>query len=272
MDERRSVSVEARGAAKDGAETTETAQGRKRTYEAIEPEADGFVSLATTEKKKKKRRKKKSKAEEKIVNFKMMDAGEASAFFRDVCIGNGALEAIEYEEAFPQIDNFVDLQNVSRSLKKLPNLVRRITPGVFRSDDRESATNGAPVLLILCSGAKRATEIIKALRKLRGLRLGKLFAKHIKLKEHIETVRNTAFPIAIGTPNRVERLLAMNALSLARTRVLLIDTFRNDKQMTVFDMRETSKDLLDVISKHVVPEVRSRKKGEASVPLRLGLF
>ena len=120
--------------------------------------------------------------------------------------------------------------------------------------------------MILCAGAKRATDLIKALRPLR-VRVGKLFSKHIKFSEHVSLLRETEIPVAVGTPNRVLKLVSNGALSLSRVSILLIDTFRNQKQMTVLDIKDTKQDLLSLLRNHVI--LKTMKTSET---MRIGLM
>lgn len=72
--------------------------------------------------------------------------------------------------------------------------------------------NGAPTLLFLAGAALRvadATRVLKDkdMRGEKGGDVAKLFAKHIKLEEHIAFLRRTKLSAAVGTPGRIGKLL-----------------------------------------------------------------
>ena len=226
---------------------------RARVHEDLEPQIE---SLKT-----KKRKKDKSKRH--VVNFKEMDAEAQRVYLSKVLVDSGTMAEIEMEGVLTR-ERMYDLQNTSRSVKKICGLVRNVLS--LPETSTEEKKTGSPRVLILCAGAKRATDLIKALRPLR-VRVGKLFSKHIKLSEHVSLLRETEIPVAVGTPNRVLKLLSNGALSLSRVSVLLIDTFRNQKQMTVLDIKDTKQDLLSLLRNHVI--LKTMKTSET---MRIGLM
>lgn len=50
-------------------------------------------------------------------------------------------------------------------------------------------------------------------------KIAKLFAKHFKVQEQIELLSKQYFPVAVGTPNRLSKLVELGALSLSRVKV-----------------------------------------------------
>ena len=76
--------------------------------------------------------------------------------------------------------------------------------------------NGAPTLLFVAGAALRVADATRVLRdkELRGEKGGdvaKLFAKHIKLEEHVAFLRRTKLGAAAGTPGRLGKLLERGA-------------------------------------------------------------
>lgn len=72
--------------------------------------------------------------------------------------------------------------------------------------------NGAPTLIFIAGAALRVADVTRILKdkKLRGDKGGevaKLFAKHIKLEEHVTFLRRTKLSAAAGTPGRLGKLL-----------------------------------------------------------------
>jgi hypothetical protein len=84
---------------------------------------------------------------------------------------------------------------------------------------------GCPVVLIICASANRATEIVKSISaRLIKCKIGKLFAKHFKITEQIELLSKEIYPVCIGTPNRLNKLIEMGALHLSKVKAVLIDS------------------------------------------------
>jgi len=68
---------------------------------------------------------------------------------------------------------------------------------------------GSPHTLVVAGAGLRAADLTRALRRFQTKEsmVAKLFAKHIKLKEAVETVKKTRMGIGVGTPQRVIDLL-----------------------------------------------------------------
>ena len=87
---------------------------------------------------------------------------------------------------------------------------------------------GSPLVLIITAGAARSAEIVKSESVYRRCKIAKLFAKHFKVEEQVEMLRES-HPIAIGTPNRLKKLLDIGALSLASTKLVIVDIAVDNK-------------------------------------------
>ena len=73
-------------------------------------------------------------------------------------------------------------------------------------------SNGAPTLIFVAGAALRVADVTRILKdkRLRGDKGGeiaKLFAKHIKLEEHVAYLKRTKIAAAAGTPGRLGKLL-----------------------------------------------------------------
>lgn len=142
---------------------------------------------------------------------------------------------------------------------------------------------GSPMVLIVCISARRAVQVLKQLSPL-NVRAAKLFAKHMDLDEQITILRTNSFGIAVGTPNRLLKLVESGgnggdgsgsdsdsddsdddsgstggALSLDGTELLVIDNHEDSKAFTVCTMNDTAPDLMQFLHKAVVPQMRKRK-------------
>lgn len=115
-----------------------------------------------------------------------------------------------------------------------------------------SAENGSPHTLVVASAGLRAADLTRALRKFRtkDAMVAKLFAKHIKLKEAIETVKMTRINIGVGTPQRLIDLLEDGALSIEHLERVVVDASHIDqKKRGILDMKETQTPLVQLLSR-----------------------
>lgn len=115
-------------------------------------------------------------------------------------------------------------------------------------------------ILVLSSSAIRATEIIRIfgdLRKQCGI--GKCFAKHFKIEEQLKFFDNKRPAISVGTPNRLIKLFASGHeyFSFENTKLVIIDTHRDQKQRNIFEIPETCGDLLDFYSETIRPALEA---------------
>jgi hypothetical protein len=119
---------------------------------------------------------------------------------------------------------------------------------------------GCPLLLVLCSSAIRATQIIKSMcAKLIKCKIAKLFAKHFKVEEQMEMLSKEYSPIALGTPNRVAKLIELGALSLRRTVLVLVDVTPDSKQFNILTLNEVKHDFYRLLYNQILPEKKHLK-------------
>lgn len=123
------------------------------------------------------------------------------------------------------------------------------------SSSSSTENNGAPLVLIVTASAHRATQIIKSISsKLISIKIGKLFAKHFKLVEQIEMLSKENYPIVIGTPNRLNKLIENGALSLHRVKIVLMDYTNDAKQFNLLTLPEVKNDFYEFFYNHVYKE------------------
>jgi hypothetical protein len=117
--------------------------------------------------------------------------------------------------------------------------------------------------------------------------IGKLFARHLKLDEQIAQLRGEAkrirvavrcqaqivfcfccsrslfiynvFPVQVGTVNRILKLLDSGALSIERTRYLVVDCEQTVKKLLIFNMPDSRLDFLRLFTNYIEPRVVADK-------------
>ena len=72
--------------------------------------------------------------------------------------------------------------------------------------------------------------------------IGKLYAKHFKIHEQISALKDK-IAVAVGTPNRLNKLIQLNALSLKHTRLVVIDTKKDSKNFTILTLKGVREDM-----------------------------
>jgi hypothetical protein len=143
------------------------------------------------------------------------------------------------------------------------------------ASDKSQREMGQPFVLLLSSSAVRANELAKDLRvKLRNLKTAKLFAKHLKVDAQVEVLQSEFNALAVGTPNRLIKLLELNAMSLARCRLVVLDSsFKDSKSFDLLTLPGVAKDTALLLRDHVLPAMLARKeRKDVKEQLRLALF
>ena len=119
---------------------------------------------------------------------------------------------------------------------------------------------GCPIVLIVCASAQRASEIIKSVSaKLIKCKIAKLYAKHFKVQEQIEMLSKEYYPIAIGTPNRLSKLIEMGSLSLKHTKIALVDITLDSKRYNILTLNEIKQDFYKLLYNDLYAQKRHIK-------------
>ncbi|KAM0718207.1 hypothetical protein Q7P37_006539 [Cladosporium fusiforme] len=149
----------------------------------------------------------------------------------------------------------------TRTTDKLPAFLEQFA-GPRRSKKGSKLLNapeakGSPHTLIVAGGGLRAADLTRALRKFqtKDCMVAKLFAKHIKIKEAIETVKKTRIGVGVGTPQRIIDLLEDGALKPDCIERIVIDASHIDvKKRGILDMKETQVPLVQLLTRSDLKE------------------
>lgn len=163
----------------------------------------------------------------------------------------------------------------SRATGSLPEFLKE-----FASDNLAYASKetGRPHTLVVAGAALRAADLTRTLRQFQaaGAKVGKLFAKHIKMEEakkfcktkryalildvEIPGLLSISMSLGVGTPQRMSDLLDDGALSSDCLKTIVIDASHIDqKKRGILDMRETLLPLIKLLTRSEL-----RKKYDAS--------
>ncbi|OQR83324.1 ubiquitin-specific protease [Achlya hypogyna] len=155
--------------------------------------------------------------------------------------------------------HFTEIKQFGKhNLDSLTRFLRALCPEwKFAFKGKGIKDKSSPILLIVCSSALRAVEIGKAIAGFK-CHVAKLFGKHLKLEEQVENLKRW-HPIAIGTPGRIKTLLEMKGLSLECTTHVVVDMHRDSKNMSILELKDTSKDMIDCIRDSMLPRLTTNK-------------
>ncbi|TDL27525.1 hypothetical protein BD410DRAFT_713917 [Rickenella mellea] len=185
------------------------------------------------------------------------------------------MSAMELDDIRIPESNVADttLWTAPRTLDQLGDFVAKVLPTLRTRLSQKSKSLGAPTLLFLTGAAMRVVDVTrilkdKAIRGEKGGEVAKLFAKHVKLEEHINYLRRTKVGAAVGTPGRIGKLLqAPNALSIsALTHIILDVSFRDTKKRSLLDIPEVR----DEVFKTVLGDANvqeARRQGKIQIVL-----
>jgi protein CMS1 len=152
-----------------------------------------------------------------------------------------------------------------RATRNLPHFLKR-----FAGDNLAYASEetGSPHTLVVAGAAMRAADLTRTLRVFQAedAKVGKLFAKHIKMEEAMEFCKknryapflnleipglhNVSISLGVGTPKRIADLLDDGALSSDHLKTVVIDASHIDqKRRGILDMRETLLPLVKLLTR-----------------------
>lgn len=133
-----------------------------------------------------------------------------------------------------------------------------------------------PLVLIVCSSARRAVAVLKEIESLH-VRIAKLFAKHMDVEDQINLLQEKSHAIAVGTPNRLLKLyesgtpqhhdakekkltpsISVASLHLHQTQLIVIDSWEDSKRFTVCTLNDTAPDLMKLFMNAIIPEIQQR--------------
>lgn len=140
--------------------------------------------------------------------------------------------------------------NQVRTCDETSNLPDRIQGLISRRKMKRWKEKQSPCVLIVCLSARRAVQMLKELAPF-NIRAAKLFAKHMSIDTQKELLEDGAFGIAVGTPHRILALLQEKALTLKSTKLVVLDTFQNQKGFSVYTLPDTMTATKDLLQDHV---------------------
>ncbi|KAF2427588.1 hypothetical protein EJ08DRAFT_592794 [Tothia fuscella] len=174
------------------------------------------------------------------------------------------LTTVELEELYLPTKAILDTSSWEemRDLTQLPAFLRKFAePG--ETLEVGPLSKGSPHTLVITAAGLRAADLTRALRTFesKDSKVAKLFAKHIKLKEAIETCSKTRMSIGVGTPHRIADLLDDGALSSKHLKRIVIDaSYIDQKKRGILDMQDTEPPLIRLLTRPALTELYQAKE------------
>ncbi|XP_066346902.1 uncharacterized protein [Miscanthus floridulus] len=115
---------------------------------------------------------------------------------------------------------------------------------------------GSPTLLVISSSALRSLDLLRGLKMFTNeCRPVKLFAKHLKVEQQVAMLQ-ARVNIACGTPSRIKKLIDMEALSLSRLKLVVLDMQKDAKSFTLFTLPQVSNEFWNLYKCYLDPKIR----------------
>ncbi|KAM8976170.1 protein CMSS1 isoform 1-T1 [Pelodytes ibericus] len=170
---------------------------------------------------------------------------------------------IELEELKLPDSGYAKANDLSHTLSSYLNL---ICPKWSKLSKKHKEKKSL-LLLVVCSSAHRALELIKLINAFKGdAKIMKLFAKHIKIQDQIKWLGKNIIHLGVGTPGRIKALIEQDGLSLESLKYLVLDwNWRDQKLRRMMDIPEVKKETLELLEGGILS---ASKEGS----LKLGLF
>ncbi|XP_060944969.1 protein CMSS1 [Limanda limanda] len=245
-------------------ETTDKAKKKKKSEESqgVIPQQKETEDEKST-KPKKKRKKKKKTITDVLASSEPKPGCAAdlqsmvSLYFSD------KRSVIEQEELTLEDSCFLSSNDLTHTLSSYLKLVCPKWAKIQKQHTEKSSV----ILLIVCSSALRAIELIKQLTTFKGeTKAMKLFAKHIKIEEQVNLLQKGVTHIGVGTPGRISALIEKDGLTLKSLRYVVLDwNLRDQKLRRMVDIPEIKLDFMKLLEGGILTGCREGK-------LKIGLF
>lgn len=146
------------------------------------------------------------------------------------------------------------VSNPSKKHKEVPFFaaIQKAIPDFQNVKKHALQEPGSPLALIISISAGRCIDLIKKEAKHLRCKVAKLFAKHFKVEEQVEILREK-HAVAVGTPNRLKKLVDIGALSLASTKLIIVDMAPDEKTFSLLNSPNVKGDFFMFLCENVLP-------------------
>ncbi|KAF2805393.1 uncharacterized protein BDZ99DRAFT_467003 [Mytilinidion resinicola] len=163
------------------------------------------------------------------------------------------MSSVELEDRFIPVRAIQDTSEWEWP-RNLEHLAKFLKKSCGKLKPVSTSSKGSPHTLIVAGSGIRAANLARALKDglpnegVKAPKVGKLFAKHIKLKEAIEFCSREGMDFGVGTPQRISELLESSALKCSNLKHIVIDaSYIDEKKRGILDMKDLHKAVLDLL-------------------------
>ncbi|KAJ9608033.1 Protein cms1 [Cladophialophora chaetospira] len=177
--------------------------------------------------------------------------------------------SIELEEQYLPSKAFLDTTGFdkNRIAANLPAYLERFS--IEGKDGLSTCKEKAsPHTLVVTLSGMRTADLARELRVFQNdeSHLGKLIAKHMKLKDNIKLMQETKIGIAISTPMRFKQLIDADALKTRDLRRIVVDgSYRDDKKNTILTMNQTFQPLVALLNEDTIRKRYGTEEGRVDI-------
>ncbi|XP_033984729.1 protein CMSS1 [Trematomus bernacchii] len=170
---------------------------------------------------------------------------------------------IEQEELALQDPSFLSCNDLTHTLS---SFLKQVCPK-WSKVQKQHKEKSSVVLLIICSSALRAIELLKQMTAFKGeAKAVKLFAKHIKIEEQVKLLQKGVTHVGVGTPGRISALIEKDGLSLKALKYVVLDwNWRDQKLRRMVDVPEVKLDFMKLLESGILNGCKEGK-------VKIGLF
>ncbi|ORX59228.1 hypothetical protein BCR36DRAFT_343073 [Piromyces finnis] len=250
----------------DNEEDNEISEEKKAKQEQEAKEKEALKKAKAKKKREEMKKKKRIRLEkEKLEQENEKKSKSDSEIFWSSIDGNNSVTQIEKDEI--NDGSFVNssFSSEQRTLTNLSSYIKQVYPNWKKhlgKPPKESDYHGQPSVLVVTQSAIRAVEVIRALSEFsKYCKVGKLFSKHMKVKEQVEFLSKSVVKIAVGTPNRLIKLAENDSLNMNKLDLLVIDyNYKDSKNRNIFEIPEIRKDLLIFIKQYCIDRIKDQSQ------------
>lgn len=245
-------------------EDTEDSEEKKAKQEAEAKEKEAQKKAKAKKKREEMKKKKRMRLEkEQLEKENEKKSKSDSEIFWSSIDSNNSVTQIEKDEINDECFVNSSFTSEQRTLSNISSFIKQVYPNWKKNlgkPPKESDYKGQPSVLVVTQSAIRAVEVIRALNEFsKYCKVGKLFSKHMKVKEQVEYLQKSVVKIAVGTPNRLIKLAENESLDMNKLDLLVIDyTFKDSKNRNIFEIPEIRKDLLTFIKQHCINRIKEQ--------------
>lgn len=217
--------------------------------------ANAAAATNRASKPKKRKHSRGARGEQKDVDLSTPSKVSEYIYGAYAAIMEGKLSILEMQDSRPNPNQFHSTDSLLNEniLQVVQRCITNWEPTLKKAFS--SKPSSSTTVLVVSGSSNRACALIKQLSKLK-LPCAKLFSRHMKPDQQRDALKKTAFPVGVGTPNRVLKLLDLGYLKLTKTTLVVFDCTVDVKGYNMFTQADTKGDCAVLLQRHLLSNDR----------------